>query len=90
MIIPARNSLSERSFSALQQRKTWIWNTMGQMQLNWSTLLHVRIHNDETNALDFKAKLLTNLLLVILAYKNTFGSLTYYFYAFGVTFFSVY
>lgn len=50
LVMPATNTMSKGSFSALRRLKTWLRNTIGQARLNWCVLLHV--HNDETDNLD--------------------------------------
>ena len=54
--MPATNSTSERSFSALRQLKTYLQNTMSQEQLSSLMVLHV--HKNITDALDMKRNLL--------------------------------
>ena len=49
LVMPATNSVSERSFSALRRLKTWLCTTTLQVQLNWCMILHV--HKDKTDAL---------------------------------------
>ena len=53
LIMPATNSTSERSFSALRCVKSYLRSTMRQERLNYLMLLHV--HKDRTDALDLKA-----------------------------------
>ena len=50
LIMPATNSTSERSFSALRRVKTYLRNTMGQERLNNLMVLHV--HKEITDKLD--------------------------------------
>ena len=52
LVMPATNSISERSFSALRRLKTWLRSTMNQNRLNWCMVLHV--HKTETDLLDLK------------------------------------
>ena len=47
--MPATNALSERSFSALCQLKTWLCSTMSQSRLNWCMVFNV--HREKTNEL---------------------------------------
>ena len=51
--MPARNSTSERSFSALRRLKTYLRNTMSQERLNNLIVLHV--HKDMTDSLDLRS-----------------------------------
>ena len=53
LIMPATNSTSERSFSALRRLKTYLRNSMTQQRLNNLMVLHV--HKDLTDSLDLKA-----------------------------------
>jgi len=53
LVMPATNSTSERSFSALRRVKTYLRNTMTQQRLNNLMVLHV--HKDLTDSLDLKA-----------------------------------
>ena len=49
LVMPATNTTSERSFSALRRLKTWLQSTTCQARLNWSMILHV--HKDRTDKL---------------------------------------
>lgn len=51
--MPATNSTSERSFSALRRVKDYLRNTMSQERLNHLMILHV--HKDTTDTLDLKS-----------------------------------
>ena len=51
LVMPATNSTSERSFSALRRVKTFLRSSMRQMWLNNLMVLHV--HKDLTDSLDF-------------------------------------
>ena len=51
LVMPATNSTSEQSFSALRRIKTYLRSMMGQQRLN-DLLLHV--HKDITNTLNLK------------------------------------
>ena len=51
LVMPATNSTSERSFSALRRVKTFLRSSMRQMRLNNLMVLHV--HKDLTDSLDF-------------------------------------
>ncbi len=53
LIMPATNSTSERSFSALRRLKTYLRNTISQERLNNLIVLHV--HKDITDTLDLKS-----------------------------------
>lgn len=53
LIMPATNSSSERSFSALRRVKSYLRNTTGQARLNHLLILHY--HIDKTDKLDLKA-----------------------------------
>ena len=53
LIMPATNSTSERSFSALRRLKTYLRNTMSQEKLNNLIVLHV--HKDMTDSLDLRS-----------------------------------
>lgn len=53
LIMPATNSTSERSFSALRRVKTYLRSTMSQQRLNSLMVLHV--HKDITDTLDSQA-----------------------------------
>ncbi len=53
LIMPATNSTSERSFSALRRLKTYLRNTMSQERLNNLMILH--IHKNITDTLDMKS-----------------------------------
>ena len=53
LILPASNSTSERSFSALRRIKTFLRSTMTQGRLNHLMILHY--HQDRTDQLDLKA-----------------------------------
>ena len=48
-VMPATNIVSERSFSALKQVKTYLRSTTGDSRLNHLMMLHV--HKDRTDAL---------------------------------------
>ena len=48
--MPATNSTSERSFSAMRRVKSYLRSTMSQERLNSLMILHV--HKDQTDALD--------------------------------------
>ena len=50
LVMPARNAKSERSFSALQQIKSYLTSTMIQQRLNSLMILHV--HKDKTECLN--------------------------------------
>ena len=52
LVMPATNSTSERSFSALRRVKTYLRSTMGQQRLNDLLLLHV--HKEITDSLNLK------------------------------------
>ena len=52
LVMPATNSTSERSFSALHRVKTYLRSTMGQQRLNDLLLLHV--HKEITDSLNLK------------------------------------
>ena len=52
LVMPATNSTSKRSFSALRRVKTYLRSTMGQQRLNDLLLLHV--HKEITDSLDLK------------------------------------
>ena len=52
LVMPATNSTSERSFSALRRIKSQLHRTACQAHLNWCMLLHV--HKDRTDALILK------------------------------------
>ena len=52
LVMPATNSTSKRSFSALCRVKTYLRSTMGQQSLNDLLLLHV--HKEITDSLDLK------------------------------------
>lgn len=49
LVMPATNSTSERSFSAMRRVKSYLRSTMNQERLN-SLILHV--HKDQTDTLD--------------------------------------
>ena len=51
-VIPATNTTSERSFSALRRLKTWLRTTTSQTRLNWCMLLHV--HENLTARLNIR------------------------------------
>ncbi|SMN02628.1 hypothetical protein SPONN_1502 [uncultured Candidatus Thioglobus sp.] len=53
LIMPATNSTSERSFSALRRLKTYLRNTISQERLNNLIVLHV--HKDITDTLNLKS-----------------------------------
>ena len=53
LVMPATNSTSELSFSALRRIKTYLCSTMSQDRLNHLMTLHV--HKELTDALDLKA-----------------------------------
>ena len=48
--MPATNSTSERSFSAMRRVKSYLRSTMNQERLNSLMILHV--HKDQTDVLD--------------------------------------
>ena len=50
--MPATNAISERSFSAMHQIKTYLRSTMTQVRLNSVMVLH--IHKELTDGLDLK------------------------------------
>lgn len=50
LVMPATNSCSERSFSALRRLKTHLRSTMSQLRLNNLLVLH--IHKNETDAMN--------------------------------------
>ena len=50
LVMPARNAVSERSFSALRRVKTYLRSTMKQTRLNHLMILHV--HKDITDSLN--------------------------------------
>ena len=52
LVMPATNSTSERSFSALRRVKSYLRATMTQERLNYLMLIHV--HKERTDALDLK------------------------------------
>ena len=52
LVMPATNSTSERSFSALRRFKSYLRATMTQERLNYLMLIHV--HKERTDALDLK------------------------------------
>lgn len=52
LVIPATNSTSERSFSALRRIKSYLRSTMTQARLNHLMVLHY--HQDLTDKLDMK------------------------------------
>ena len=52
LVMPATNSTSERSFSALRRVKSYLRATMTQERLNYLMLTHV--HKERTDALDLK------------------------------------
>ena len=52
-VMPATNAVSERSFGALRQLKTWLWTTTSQSRLNWCT----HIHKERTESLPMKSVL---------------------------------
>ena len=52
LVIPATNSTSERSFSALRRIKSYLRSTMTQARLNHLMVLHY--HQDLTDELDMK------------------------------------
>ena len=53
LVIPATNTTSERTFSALRRVKTYLRSTMTQTRMNNLITLHV--HTERTDALDLKA-----------------------------------
>ena len=53
LVMPATNSTSERSFSALRRVKSYLRATMTQERLNHLMLIHV--HKEQTDMLDLKA-----------------------------------
>ena len=53
LVIPAADSTSERTFSALRRVKTYLRSTMTQTRMNNLITLHV--HKERTDALDLKA-----------------------------------
>ena len=50
LVMPATNTTSERSFSALCQIKTYLRSTMTQMRMNNLMILH--IHRELTDSLN--------------------------------------
>jgi len=55
LVMPATNAISERSFSAMRQIKTYLRSTMTQERLNSVMVLH--IHKELTDGLDLKKHL---------------------------------
>ena len=55
LVMPATNAISERSFSALKEVKTYLRTTMTQRRLNHLMLLHV--HKDKTDNKKFQMTL---------------------------------
>ena len=53
LVMPATNSSSERSFSAMRRVKTYLHSTMSQDRLNHIILLHC--YKDLTDSLDLVA-----------------------------------
>ena len=53
LVMPATNTVSERSFSAMRRIKTYLRSTMLQERLNAAMTLH--IHKDLTDSLDLKS-----------------------------------
>ena len=53
LVIPATNTTSERTFSAMRRVKTYLRSTMTQTRTNNLITLHV--HTERTDALDLKA-----------------------------------
>ena len=53
LVMPATNSTSERSFSALKQIKSYLRNTMKQERLN--SLMTIDVHKDKTDKLELRA-----------------------------------
>lgn len=49
LVLPSTNAVSERSFSAMRRRKTYLRTTMKQERLNHLLLLHV--HKEHTDSL---------------------------------------
>ena len=52
IIMPARNSTSERSFSALRQINSYLRSSMSQARMNHLMMLHY--HQAYTDSLDMK------------------------------------
>ena len=52
LVMPATNSTSERSFSALRRVKTYLRSTMGQQRLN--DLLTLHVHKEISDSLNLK------------------------------------
>ena len=52
LVMPATNSTSERSFSAMRRLKTYLRSTMTQERLNQLMILH--IHKELTDTLTMK------------------------------------
>ena len=55
LVMPATNTTSEKSFSALRRLKNHLRTTMAQEQLNHLMVMHV--HKERTDKLDFKVVL---------------------------------
>ena len=53
LVMPATNSTSERSFSALKQIKSYLRNKMKQERLN--SLMTIDVHKDKTDKLELRA-----------------------------------
>ena len=53
LVMPATNTASERSFSALKRVKTYLRSTTGDVRLNHLMMLH--IHRDRSDAIDLVA-----------------------------------
>jgi len=53
LVAPATNSISERSFSAMRQVKTYLWSTMKQERLN--AVMMMNVHHDLTDTLDLQS-----------------------------------
>ena len=52
LVMPATNSTSERSFSALRRVKNYLRSTMTQVRLNSIMTLNVRVHKERTDCLN--------------------------------------
>ena len=52
LVMPATNTISERSFSAMSRTKTYLRSTMLQECLNATIMLHV--HKESTDALNLQ------------------------------------
>ena len=52
LVMPATNSTSERSFSAMCRIKSYLWSTMNQERLNSLMILHVRKDQTDVHVLD--------------------------------------